>query len=157
MLSEAKELKQPDSTFINAYTIHKELASLSIIALPGPKELKSYTEKVRKLNMFYRMALTNQPARKNILPRPLPERIGEPSVFKHVIYIIKENKTYDQVFGDIKQGRGDDRLCIFGSTITPNQHKLAQDFSLLDNYYASGKSSAEGHLMDRCSNGFRLY
>ncbi len=146
VLSEAKELKQPESSFINAYTIHKELASLSIISLPGQKELKSYTEKVRKLNMFYRIALTNQPARKNIPPRPLPERIGEPSVFKHVVYIIKENKTYDQVFGDIKQGRGDSRLCIFGSNITPNQHKLARDFSLLDNYYASGKSSAEGHL-----------
>lgn len=146
VLSEVRELKQPDSTFINAYSIHKELASLSIISLPGQKELKSYTEQVRKLNMFYRMALTNRPARKNIPPRPLPERIGEPSVFKHVVYIIKENKTYDQVFGDIQQGRGDSRLCIFGSAITPNQHKLARDFSLLDNYYASGKSSAEGHL-----------
>lgn len=146
VLSEAKELKQPGGTFINAYTIHKELASLSIIPLPGQQELKNHTEKVRKLNMFYRMALTNQPARKNMPPRPLPERIGEPSVFKHVVYIIKENKTYDQVFGDLKQGRGDSHLCIFGSTITPNQHRLARDFSLLDNYYASGKSSAEGHL-----------
>lgn len=146
VLSEAKELKQPDSTFLNAYTIHKELASLSIIPLPNQTQLKTYTEKVKKLNLFYRMALTLQPARKNILPRPLPERIGEPSVFKHVIYIIKENKTYDQVFGDIKQGRGDSRLCIYGNTVTPNQHKLVQDFSLLDNYYASGKSSAEGHV-----------
>ena len=146
VLSEAKELKQPDSTFLNAYTIHKELASLSIIPLPDQNQLKTYTEKVKKLNLFYRMALTFQPPRKNILPRPLPERIGEPSVFKHVVYIIKENKTYDQVFGDIKQGRGDNRLCIYGSTITPNQHKLAHDFSLLDNYYASGKSSAEGHV-----------
>ncbi len=146
VLSEAKELKQPGSPIINAYTIHKELASLSIIPLPAEKELKSYTEKVQKLNLFYRIALTNQPPRKNIQPRPLPERIGEPSVFKHVVYIIKENKTYDQVYGDLKQGRGDSQLCIFGNTVTPNQHKLVQDFSLLDNYYASGKSSAEGHV-----------
>ena len=146
VLSEAKELKQPGNTPINAYTIHKELASLSIITLPAGKELKIYTEKVRKLNLFYRIALTNQPARKNIKPQPVPERIGEPSVFKHVIYIIKENKTYDQVFGDVKQGRGDSNLSIFGNTITPNQHKLAQDFSLMDNYFASGKSSAEGHV-----------
>lgn len=146
VLSEAKEFKQPDSTFLNAYTIHKELASLSIIPLPDKNKLKAYTEKVKKLNLFYRMALTIQSPCKNILPRPLPERIGEPSVFKHVVYIIKENKTYDQVFGDIKQGRGDSSLCIFGRTITPNQHKLVRDFSLLDNYYASGKSSAEGHI-----------
>ncbi len=146
VLSEAKEIKQPDGAFIKAYTIHKELASLSIIPLPAEKELKNYTEKVRKLNMFYRIALTNQPPRKNIAPRPLPERIGEPSLFKHVIYVIKENKTYDQVFGDVQQGRGDSSLCIFGNTVTPNQHKLAHDFSLLDNYYASGKSSAEGHV-----------
>lgn len=146
VLSEAKELKQPDGAFVDAYTIHKELASLSIIPLPAEKELKNYTEKVKKLNLFYRIALTNLPPRKNIQPKPLPERIGEPSVFKHVVYIIKENKTYDQVYGDLKQGRGDNRLCIFGNTVTPNQHKLVQDFSLLDNYYASGKSSAEGHV-----------
>ena len=146
VLSEAKELKQPDSTFLNAYTIHKELASLSIIPVPDNNQLKAYSEKVKKLSLFYRMALTLLPPRKNILPKPLPERIGEPSVFKHVVYIIKENKTYDQVYGDLKQGRGDSGLCIYGSDITPNQHKLVQDFSLLDNYYASGKSSAEGHV-----------
>lgn len=146
VLSEAKELKQPGNTLINAYSIHKELASVSIIPNPGDKELKDYTEKVKKLNFSYRIALTNLPARKNIQPRPVPERTGEPSVFKHVVYIIKENKTYDQVFGDLKQGRGDSNLCIFGNTVTPNQHKLALDFSLLDNYYASGKSSAEGHV-----------
>lgn len=146
VLSEAKELKQPSQNSPTAYTIHKELASLSIIPLPTEKVLISYTEKVKKMNMFYRIALTNLPARKNVQPRPLPERIGEPSLFKHVVYIIKENKTYDQVFGDVKQGRGDSSLCIFGNLVTPNQHKLARDFSLLDNYYASGKSSAEGHV-----------
>ena len=87
----------------------------------------------------------NGSPRKNVAPKPLPDRIGEPSVFKHVIYIIKENKTYDQVFGDIASGRGDKDLCIYGANVTPNQHKLANDFVLLDNYYASGKSSAEGH------------
>ncbi len=62
-----------------------------------------------------------------------------------MIYIVKENKTYDQVFGDLQQGRGMPALCIYGDSVTPNQHRLASDFSLLDNYYASGKSSAEGH------------
>ena len=145
VLSEAKELKQPNGKPNVAYNIHKQLASLSIIRVPSKSELKSYTEQVKNLNLFYRIALTNQPPRKNVPSRPVPERIGEPSVFKHVIYIIKENKTYDQVFGDIKQGRGNADLCIYGENITPNQHKLAADFSLMDNYYASGKSSAEGH------------
>ncbi|MEJ7660189.1 MAG: hypothetical protein WKG07_11480 [Hymenobacter sp.] len=78
-------------------------------------------------------------------PVPLPERIGEPSVFKHVVYIIKENRTYDQVLGDLPEGRGAPSLCVFGDSVTPNQHQLAREFLLLDNYYASGKSSAEGH------------
>jgi phospholipase C len=75
----------------------------------------------------------------------VPERTGEPSVFKHVLYIIKENRTYDQVYGDLKQGRGMPALCVFGDSVTPNQHKLALEYSLIDNYHASGKSSAEGH------------
>ncbi|MDQ2752980.1 MAG: alkaline phosphatase family protein [Bacteroidota bacterium] len=80
-----------------------------------------------------------------MLPVPVPERIGEPSVFKHVVYIIKENKTYDQVFGDVKEGNSDSNLCVYGYSVTPNQHELSRSFSLLDDYYASGKSSAEGH------------
>lgn len=145
VLSQPIEFKQPDAKPLHAYTVHTQLASFSIVPLPSANELKNYTEKVKELSLFYRLAITNLPARKNILAQPIPERIGEPSVFKHVVYIIKENKTYDQVFGDIKAGRGDSRLCIFGNNVTPNQHKLAGDFSLLDNYYASGKSSAEGH------------
>ena len=78
------------------------------------------------------------PPRPNVPPRPVPERVGEPSVFKHVIYIIKENRTYDQVLGDMKEGNGDERLCIFGEKVTPNQHKLAREFVLLDNTYCSG-------------------
>jgi len=77
--------------------------------------------------------------------RPVPERVGEPSVFKHVVYIIKENRTYDQVLGDIKEGNGDASLCVFGERITPNQHKLVRDFVLLDNTYCSGINSADGH------------
>jgi len=145
VLSEAVGFKQADGKNANAFTIHKQIASLSIIPVPSFAQLTAYTEKVKKLNLAFRINITNQSARKGVLPKPLPERIGEPSVFKHVVYIIKENKTYDQVFGDIKEGRGSQDLCIYGNNITPNQHKLAKDFVLLDNYYASGKSSAEGH------------
>jgi hypothetical protein len=66
-------------------------------------------------------------------------------VFKQVVYIIKENKTYDQVFGDIPYGRGDSSLCIFGEKVTPNMHALAKKYGWMDDFHASGKSSAEGH------------
>ena len=145
ILSEAGEFKQTNGSTVNAYTIHKQLASLSIIPVPDKKTLAAYTAKVKELNLFFRLALVNLAPRKNAVPKPVPERIGEPSVFKHVIYIIKENKTYDQVFGDMASGNGDRRLNIYGENVTPNQHKLATDFLLLDNYFASGKSSAEGH------------
>ena len=128
-----------------AYTIHQDLASISIIPLPSKKELKSYSRAVREQSLLFRLALTNRAPRKDVAPRPVPARIGEPSVFKHVVYIIKENKTYDQVYGDVPEGRGMPQLCIYGDSVTPNQHRLSHDFSLLDNYYASGKSSAEGH------------
>jgi len=145
VLSKTFEFKSASGKALNEYTVHKEIASLSIIPLPSSKTLLQYTTRVKMMNLFTRTAAMNGSPRKNIAPKPLPERIGEPSVFKHVIYIIKENKTYDQVFGDIANGRGDKDLCIYGANVTPNQHKLASDFVLLDNYYASGKSSAEGH------------
>ena len=78
-------------------------------------------------------------------PVPVPQRPGEPSVFKHVLYIIKENRTYDQVFGDLPQGNGDTSLVHFGREVTPNHHALAETFVLLDNFYCSGVLSADGH------------
>jgi len=65
--------------------------------------------------------------------------------FKHVIYVIKENRTYDHVFGDVKGANGDPDLCLYGGKITPNHHKLASEFVLLDNYYCNGVLSADGH------------
>lgn len=84
-------------------------------------------------------------AREGQPPRPVPERVGEPSVFKHVVYIIKENHTYDVTFGDMTEGKGDPRLCLFPEEVTPNQHALARQFVLLDNTYTSGTNSADGH------------
>jgi DNA-binding beta-propeller fold protein YncE len=127
------------------YNSHKEMASVSIIKVPDPKELKAYTERVEKLNMQFRLDLTAKLPRKNALPVPVPERIGEPSVIKHVLYIIKENRTYDQVLGDMSKGDGDSSLTVYGRKVTPNTHQLANQFVLLDNFYASGKCSAEGH------------
>ncbi|WP_375446532.1 bifunctional YncE family protein/alkaline phosphatase family protein [uncultured Fibrella sp.] len=128
-----------------AYNSHRQLATVSIIPLPTQADLGTYTERVRKLSLQFRLSVSEQLPRPNAKPRPVPERIGEPSVFQHVVYIIKENRTYDQVLGDMPTGRGMPSLCVFGDSITPNQHQLARDYVLLDNYHASGKSSAEGH------------
>src|SRR5205085_663040 len=75
----------------------------------------------------------------------IPTRLGDPSPIKHVIYIIKENRTYDQVFGDVKTGNGDPSLVMFGADVTPNHHKLAGEFVLLDNLYCNGQVSRDGH------------
>jgi len=127
------------------FNSHRLMASVSVIPVPQKSTLQKYTEKVIKNNQFFRLALTEKLPRKNATPVPVPVRIGEPSVFKHVVYIIKENRTYDQVLGDVTAGDGDSTLCTFGKKVTPNTHKIVDDFLLLDNYYASGKCSAEGH------------
>ncbi len=127
------------------FNSHHQLASISFIPIPGDAQLNRYTEKVKRLSMEHRLALTNRSPRPDMAPKPVPERIGEPSVFNHVLYIIKENRTYDQVLGDMPEGRGMPSLCIFGDSVTPNQHQIARDYVLLDNYHVSGKGSAEGH------------
>jgi DNA-binding beta-propeller fold protein YncE len=76
---------------------------------------------------------------------PIPSRIGDPSPIKYCLYIIKENRTYDQVLGDMPQGNGDPKLCLFPEKVTPNLHKIARDFVLLDNFYVDGEVSADGH------------
>jgi YVTN family beta-propeller protein len=76
---------------------------------------------------------------------PIPRAAGQSSPIKYVFYVIKENRTYDQVLGDITTGNGDSSLCIFPERITPNQHRLARDFVLLDNFYVDAEVSADGH------------
>ncbi len=78
-------------------------------------------------------------------PLPVPSQPGERSLIEHVVYVIKENRTYDQLFGDLPRGNGDPKLCTFGRQITPNHHALAEEFALLDNYYCNGIVSADGH------------
>ncbi len=70
---------------------------------------------------------------------------GHPSLIKHVFYVIKENRTYDQVFGDIKEGNGDPKLCLFPDSVTPNHHALVKEFTLLDNLFCDAEVSADGH------------
>jgi YVTN family beta-propeller protein len=122
--------------------------AVNVVALPDDAQLASYTTAVAENN---RMTLASAPAparsisRTRSTPVPLPLRSGEPSLIEHVVYIIKENRTYDQVLGDMKQGNGDPSLVMFGEAVTPNQHRLAQQFVLLDNFYATGGNSGSGH------------
>ena len=128
-----------------SYNTHHMGATVSVIPIPKNEELPDMTARVEKANLMFRTKLAQLLPRTNVKPKAVPDRIGEPSLIQHVIYIIKENRTYDQVLGDMPQGNGMKSLCIFGDSITPNQHQLAKDFELMDNYYVSGKSSAEGH------------
>ena len=127
------------------YNTHQYHGTLSLVPVPRAKELPALTRRVLDNYRYPLLKEARQPARPNQPPRPVPERVGEPSVFEHVVYIIKENRTYDQVLGDIPEGNGDPSLCIFGAQITPNQHKMVRQFVLLDNIYCSGILSADGH------------
>lgn len=119
--------------------------SLSLVPIPSRGELEKFTQTARADLRYPLLAEAELPPRPNQPVQPVPERAGEPSVFQHVIYIIKENRTYDQVLGDVAEGDGDPELCIFGERVTPNQHKFVRDFALLDNTCCCGILSASGH------------
>jgi YVTN family beta-propeller protein len=119
--------------------------SLSLVPVPTAADLPKLSETVQRNLRRDAITQARLPARAGQPLRTIPERIGEPSRIKHVVYIIKENRTYDQVLGAIKEGNGDPALCIFGEAITPNQHKLVREFVLLDNTYCAGILSADGH------------
>ncbi|WP_197081043.1 alkaline phosphatase family protein [Gordoniibacillus kamchatkensis] len=117
-----------------------------MIPLPSSNsELVHWTDEVYANNNWFDIAGRNAKPRNNKKPAAMPERIGEPSPIKHVFYIVKENRTYDQVLGDIGRGNSDPSLTQFGENVTPNLHKLANTFPLLDNFYVSGIQSASGH------------
>jgi len=119
--------------------------SVSLVPLPKPRDLPLLSETVARNLRRPAIAASRLPPRPGQPPRPVPERIGEPSVFRHVVYVIKENRTYDQVLGDEPRGNGNAALCVFGAAVTPNQHRLVRDFVLLDNTYCAGILSADGH------------
>ena len=138
-------LKKKNKDGKDGFNSHHYSGSISLVPLPRDEALPKLTETVLRNLRREAIVASKLPPRPDQPARPVPERIGEPSVFKHVIYIIKENRTYDQVLGDIAKGNGDPELCIFGEKITPNLHKLANDFVLLDNTYCAGILSADGH------------
>ncbi len=130
---------------VYGYNTHDYLGTVSLVPLASVAELSPLTQKVLANNRMTEAVSALAPPRADAPPRALPQRHGEPSPIKHVLYIIKENRTYDQVFGDVKRGEGDPDLCIFGQEVTPNAHKLVDEFVLLDNFYCSGVLSADGH------------
>jgi DNA-binding beta-propeller fold protein YncE len=127
------------------FNSHHYHGSLSLFPIPKDDELLRLSERVAKNNRRNSIAQAALPPREGQPARAIPMRIGEPSLIKHVVYVIKENRTYDQVFGDIPEGNGQSDLCIFGDEITPNQHKMVREFVLLDNTYCAGILSADGH------------
>jgi YVTN family beta-propeller protein len=127
------------------YNSHLYFGTLSLVPVPDDRELSRLTQ-TALLNLRYGLLQEAKlPPRPAQPAQPVPERVGEPSLFKHVVYIIQENRTYDQVLGDLPQGNGDPSLCVFNEHITPNHHKVAREFVLLDNTYCSGICSADGH------------
>jgi YVTN family beta-propeller protein len=122
--------------------------SVSFISRPNATQMAAYTEQVRRNSPYTPQALHQAPIPSASV---IPEFVGQPCPIKYVLYVIKENRTYDQVFGDMKDasrrhiGNGDPALAIYGEAVTPNQHQLARDYVLLDNLYCNSEVSVDGH------------
>lgn len=136
---------KPQNVHDAHWSVHWPLGCLNKVVIPDAPTLKRYTAQVKsdaRLPQVLRALARAQTGRK---PVPVPARVGEPSTIEHVVYVIKENRTYDQIFGDMPRGNNDPSLCSFGREATPNHHALAEQFGLLDNFYCNGVVSADGH------------
>lgn len=116
--------------------------TMSVFELPNEKQLSGLTRQVYQNTPYSKEREKLAEGEAN---NPVPRQAGQTSPIKYVFYIIKENRTYDQVFGDMPGGNGDTSLCLFPERITPNQHALAREFGLLDNFYVDAEVSADGH------------
>ena len=126
----------------NQYIAGLFIGTMSIIDMPDNDRLKSYTKEVYANTPYTKVKETFSEGMEG---NPIPRLAKEISPIKHVFYIIQENRTYDQVLGDVKEGNGDTSLVLFGKSISPNHHKIAEDFVLLDNFYVNAEVSADGH------------
>ncbi|WP_328639146.1 phosphoesterase [Streptomyces canus] len=132
-------------TAASGHGTHDTTSSLTQFTLPSDLVIRSQTAKVFQQNGWTPGSVTTAKGESHAKPVPVPARLGDPSTIKHVFLLVKENRTYDQVYGDLPQGDGDPALTTFGANVTPNQHALAQQFGLYDNFYDIGTNSAEGH------------
>jgi YVTN family beta-propeller protein len=136
--------KGPGTVPAVAHGTHSTTASLTRFTLPQDRDIAKDTDTVFAQNGWGKHEVQQAEGnRANAVP--VPSRIGDPSTIKHVFLLIKENRTYDQVYGDMTEGNGDPSLAQFGARVTPNQHALAKQFGLYDNVYDVGTNSAEGH------------
>ncbi|MCZ8516925.1 bifunctional YncE family protein/alkaline phosphatase family protein [Paenibacillus filicis] len=132
----------PESQYIGSLV----KGTMSFIDLPDNQQLKEYTRQVEDNNKVYKAEGEGWFSKLNgNNDFPIPQYADQHSPIKHVIYVVKENRTYDQVFGDMGKGNGDPNLTLFGKDVTPNLHKLANQFVLLDNFYSNGEVSDNGH------------
>lgn len=135
--------EKPNQRFVHSYR-----GSVAVVDFPDAAQLANYSNAVAEnthLTLAGRARPAARPAARNVAPKAIPARAGDPSLIEHVVYIIKENRTYDQVLGALPQGNGDPSLVMFGRDVTPNQHKLAEQYVLFDNFYATGGNSGDGH------------
>jgi YVTN family beta-propeller protein len=116
--------------------------TLSILPEPGSAQL-AIDQQAVYANTPYNKTEETQAA--GVTGNPIPTTVGAPSPIQYVFYIIKENRTYDQVLGDMPEGNGDSSLVLFGQRVTPNEHAISRDFVLLDNFYVDAEVSADGH------------
>jgi len=136
------------------YNTHQDNGTVSIVPVPDSGTLATMSTQVFQNNHWDLTENINSASGGNPKNKPvaLPKHIGDPSLIKHVFLIIRENRTYDQVLGDLPQGYGDPTLAVFGDgsaagnvSVTPNAHTLVQRFPLLDNFYDPSRQSADGH------------
>lgn len=134
------------TTPATSWGTHGTTASLTRFTLPSDGQIRdTYTGQVFAQNGWGQADVNRAHGHRDVPAVPVPKRIGDPSTIKHVFLVVKENRTYDQVYGDMPQGNGDPTLAQFGEQTTPNQHALARQFGLYDNTYDVGTNSAEGH------------
>ena len=132
---------------VTSYNTHQDNGTVSIVPIPDSATLQTMTSQVWENNHWdlaqnIKSASGGNPHAK---PVALPNKIGDPSLIKHVFLIIRENRTYDQILGDVAAGNGDPSLAVFGGKDTPNVHALLKRFPLFDNFYDPSRQSADGH------------
>ena len=145
----ARSIRRPDEEGRNSHDHRGSIQQIPLADLDSKTKRLKWTQQVLENGHVPQILRSILGAKTNAseaaAPKPVPDKLGEPGTFKHVIYVIKENRTYDQVFGDIEGSRGEPSLCVFPEKVTPNHHALAKRFGVLDNYYCNGVLSADGH------------
>jgi len=132
---------------VTDYNTHQDNGTVSIVSVPDGRSLEGMTRQVLQNNHWdlFQNIQSAAGGSRHARPVAIPKKIGDPSTIKHVFLIIRENRTYDQVLGDVPAGNGDASLAVFGATDTPNAHKLVKRFPLFDNFYDPSRQSADGH------------